>query len=66
MNPLGLIVAVFMSIAPFWLLYDVILKKDTFYTNYKKAEKVLKKPMIAILFFILITANWAWNIHKGL
>ena len=66
MNPLGLIITSIMVIAPFWLLYDVSLKKETLYNSYKKAENVLKTPYIAILLFVLIAANWAWNIHKGL
>jgi len=66
MNPLGLVVATIMAITPFWLLYDVLLKKNTLYNSYLKTEKVLKIPLIAILLFLLIAANWAWNIHKGL
>jgi len=66
MNPLGLVVAAIMAIAPLWLLYDVSLKKNTLYNSYLKTEKVLRIPWIAILLFILIAANWAWNIHKGL
>lgn len=65
-NPLGLIVAAIMAITPLWMLYDVFLKRDTLHSSYLKTEKILKTPLIAMLLFILISANWAWNIHKGL
>jgi len=65
-NPLGFIVAAIMVVAPFWLLYDVTLKKGTLYDSYIKTENVLKTKWIAILLTVLIAVNWAWNIHKGL
>jgi hypothetical protein len=66
MNPIGLIMAIIMLIAPFWLLYDVILKKDTLYKSYKKGESIIKIKWVAITLIILILINWAWNIQKGL
>jgi hypothetical protein len=66
LNPLGIITASIMLIAPFWLLYDVILKKDTLFNNYKKAENIIRIKWVAITLIILILINWAWNIQKGL
>ncbi|MNJ98121.1 hypothetical protein D3C87_158840 [compost metagenome] len=66
LNPLGVFMAAIMLIAPFWLLYDVILKKDTLYTSYKKFEKIVQIKWVAITLIILILINWAWNIQKGL
>ena len=66
LNPLGYIAAAFMLVAPFWLLYDVALKKDTLYKSYKQTEVTLKKPGIAIPLIALVLLNWAWNIYKGL
>lgn len=66
LNPLGLIMAAIMLIAPFWLLYDIILKKDTLYNSYKKAENIIRIKWVAITLIILILINWAWNIQKGL
>ncbi|MFD2603744.1 DUF2752 domain-containing protein [Flavobacterium suzhouense] len=66
LNPLGLIMAAIMITAPFWLLYDVILKKDTLYTSYKKTEQLIRIKWVAIILIILILINWAWNIQKGL
>lgn len=66
LNPLGLFMAVIILTAPFWLLYDSILKKDTLYNSYKKAEKIIRTKWVAITLIILILINWAWNIQKGL
>jgi hypothetical protein len=66
MNPIGLFMAVIMLIAPFWLLYDIILKKDTLYNSYKKGESIITIKWVAITLIILILINWAWNIQKGL
>lgn len=66
MNPLGIIVAAIMAAAPFWLLYDVLLKKDTLYTAYLKTEKILTLKWVAITLTLLVLVNWAWNIYKGL
>jgi len=66
LNPLGLIVAGIMVVSPFWLLYDVVLNKDTLYKSYKKFEAIVTIKWIAILVITLILANWAWNINKGL
>jgi len=66
LNPLGLIMAAIMLIAPFWLLYDITLKKNTLYKGYQKAETVIKTKRIALILIILLLINWAWNIQKGL
>lgn len=66
LNPLGYIVAVIMLIMPFWLLYDVLFKKQSLYNAYTIFETVLKKKKVAIPLVLLIAANWIWNIYKGL
>ncbi len=63
-NPLGLIVLLIMIILPIGLLYDVILKKQTCWTLYKKAEQTLQKKTVAIPLIIVVLANWIWNIYK--
>jgi hypothetical protein len=65
-NPLGLIVAAIMAIAPFWLLYDTVLKKETLYKSYKKTEILIRTKKVAIPLITLIIINWGWNIYKGL
>lgn len=66
LNPLGIIIALIMLIVPFWLLYDIVLKKNTLYTNFKKTEAVLRNKWVAGILIILLLINWAWNIQKGL
>lgn len=65
-NPLGILIAVVLLVLPFWLLYDLILKKETFLKFYKDAEQFLRKPKIAFLFVSLVFINWIWNIIKDL
>jgi len=65
-NPLGIFLAIIMSIAPFWILFDKITKKNTLFNFYKKIEEILKKPRYAIPLIFLVIINWIWNITKGL
>ncbi len=66
LNPLGLLVAVCMIIIPFWIIKDLITKKNSFLHFYLKTEVQLKKPQIAIPLILLIIINWIWNIYKEL
>lgn len=61
-NPLSVIVNVFIIISIFWLLYDVIEKKDTFL----KAMKTKWKTKYFLIAIIIILINWIWNIYKSL
>lgn len=65
-NPFGIIVGLIMIIAPVWISYDFIQKKETFYTTYLKIETILRKRNVAIVLIILVIANWIWNIKKNL
>ncbi len=66
-NPLGFLAAAAMAVLPFWLLYDLLLHKDTLIVRYKKAEDRIKGSKIIIaLAACLMLANWIWNIYKGL
>lgn len=66
MNPFGILVSILMLVLPFWIVYDGITHKDTFYTNYKKVEAILKTKWLAIMLIFLVILNWIWNIKKGL
>lgn len=66
LNPLGIIMGILMLILPFWLIYDVMAKKDTLYLNYRKFENTVRMRWVAIVLAILIISNWIWNIQKGL
>lgn len=66
MNPFGIIVATLMAIIPMWILLDLIFKKETFYSNYKKIEAIIRIRWVAIILIVLVILNWIWNIKKGL
>ncbi len=64
-NPVGYILLSLLAILPWWLLYDVLLKRDSLHKTYKKAEQLVLKPVILWPGFLLMVANWIWNIFKG-
>jgi len=66
LNPFGLLVAGIMTVFPIWIVTDIVLKKETFYTWYKKTETVLRKPWLATLLIGLVLLNWIWNLYKHL
>lgn len=65
LNPLGIVIAIIMTVFPIWVLTDIILKKDSFFKAYKKAEIIIKKPWIASILILLVLLNWIWNIYKN-
>ncbi len=66
MNPFGIIVGFGMLVVPFWILMDLISKRETFYLAYKKTEKKIQTKGIAIFLIVLVVCNWIWNITKAL
>lgn len=66
MNPFGILVAILMAIVPFWIVFDLGTKKETFFNNYKKAEAIIRTKKLAIFLIILVILNWIWNIYKEL
>lgn len=66
LNPFGIIVAIIMTVFPFWILADIVLKKDTFFRWYKKTEAAIRKPWLAVILIALVLLNWIWNIYKHL
>ena len=65
-NPFGILVTLIMVIVPFWILFDLIFKKETFYICYKKIEETLKIKWLAAVLIALVILNWIWNIYKGI
>lgn len=65
-NPLGYLIAFFMLALPFWLLYDAVTQKTTFYNRYRAAEKVISSRWIIAILILLVLSNWVWNIFKNL
>jgi Protein of unknown function (DUF2752) len=66
LNPFGILVAIIMILFPFWILIDVVFKKDTLFKAYKKTEVVIRKPWMVIVLILLVLLNWIWNINKHL
>jgi hypothetical protein len=64
-NPVGYILLFLLAILPWWLMYDVLLKRDSLHRAYKKAEQLVLRPVILWSGFLLMVANWIWNIFKG-
>lgn len=65
-NPIGYLIALIMLVLPVWIAYDVIRKRDSLLTFYRKAELLLKKPRFAVPLAFLVIINWIWSITKGL
>jgi hypothetical protein len=65
-NPLGLLAALLLVVVPFLLMFDLILKRQSFIDFFKKTETALKKQIVYIPLITLGLLNWCWNIIKGL
>ncbi|MGE5393616.1 MAG: DUF2752 domain-containing protein [Candidatus Saccharibacteria bacterium] len=65
-NPFGLLLISFLLIAPFWILYDMLNRKQSLLTIYLGAEQFIRRKWIAIPAIIIVIMNWVWNIAKGL
>lgn len=65
-NPFGLIIMSFLIMAPLWILYDIVLHKDSLLQAYNRTEIFLRRKWIAIPLILLVILNWIWNIYKGL
>lgn len=63
-NPFGILVSCSMTVVPFWIVLDIITKKETFFIFYKKTETFVRIKGIAITLIILVLLNWIWNIYK--
>lgn len=63
-NPIGFIIAFGMIVFPFWVVYDIVNRRNTFYTFYHTVESVIKKKWVAISLIFVIAINWLWTIFK--
>jgi hypothetical protein len=64
-NPLGFLMFAFLVILPFWIGFDLFLKKETLLRCYHLFEDTLRKRWVAIPAIALILLNWIWNIWKN-
>lgn len=65
-NPLGIVVATLLIVAPLWILFDVLFKKKSAYLFYRKAEQFLQRRIVYVPLAMLMLMNWIWNIAKEL
>ncbi|WP_318349878.1 DUF2752 domain-containing protein [Aquipluma nitroreducens] len=65
-NPFGVIIMSILILAPLWILYDIVLRKDSLLQVYNRSEIFLRQKWIAIPLILLVILNWIWNIYKGL
>ena len=64
-NPIGYLLFILLIIIPWWLMYDVLLKRDSLHQLYKRLEQMMVKPLVLWPGVMLVVANWIWNIIKG-
>lgn len=62
MNPLGVIIALYMVVGLVWITIDLVRGSDSFA---RLARFKLRWWMI-VLVVVLVALNWWWNIEKGL
>lgn len=65
-NPFAFSSLLILIISSFWVIYDLIFKKDSFYKFYLTVNNKLKKKRIIIPIILLFLIIWAWNIYKFL
>ena len=66
LNPIGIFLFLILIIAPVWIAYDILSKKESLFKFYNRLEKILQQKQVAIPAVALIIVNWIWNIYKGL
>lgn len=64
-NPIGYLLLAALAILPWWMLYDVLLKRHSLLRVYRHTEQLMLKPVIMWPGLLLVMANWIWNIVKG-
>jgi hypothetical protein len=67
MNPLGFLIVAGLLVVPLWLIVDRIRGTDSFPRRYAASENLLRRNVwLTATAIMLVAANWAWNIFKGL
>ncbi len=61
-NPFGILTNILIIVSVFWMIIDVIKKKETFLPFLHKNWHIRIKTFI----LLIVLANWFWNIQKGL
>ena len=61
-NPIGILLATAMIITPFWILYDLLSKKNTMLLFFRKTENYIERKWVASFGIVLIVSIWIWKI----
>ena len=65
-NPLGFLISFLLLVCPVWVLVDTVMKRSSFLRFYHTMESIIRIKWVTILMITLVTANWIWNIMKGI
>ncbi|MCX6242999.1 MAG: DUF2752 domain-containing protein [Bacteroidetes bacterium] len=65
-NPLGFASFLMVAVIPYWILADLVFRKDSFYRFYSSFEKFLKNKWVFSCFLFLIFVVWLHNIGQFL
>jgi hypothetical protein len=67
MNPLGALILTGLLVVPVYLIVDRLRGADSFFRWYVASEELVRRnKWTAASGILLVIANWAWNIFKGL
>jgi hypothetical protein len=61
-NPIGILLAAAMIIAPFWILFDLVFNRNTMFVFFRKSENLIKRKWVASFGVVLIVSIWMWKI----
>ena len=64
LNPLGFLIFGILLVVPFWLIYDILTKRESLHTTFRRTELLVRKKWIALPLILLFLGNWVWNIIK--
>ncbi len=64
LNPFGYIIFLILSIIPFWIIFDLITAKATFFNFYRYSEQLIRQRLIALPLIFIVILNWIWNLLK--
>ena len=63
-NPLGIVVLLMAIVLPVWILMDVIRRKESLFSFYKRINKEISFNIITVSIILLLLGNWIWNVFK--
>jgi Protein of unknown function (DUF2752) len=65
-NPLGVLIALILLVAPVWIGFDMRSDRTTFHAFALRSERFFQHRWVAAPAVILLLLNWIWTLSKGL